>query len=161
MDSATFKVNTGQHIPGPVINSYLKAYAIHFGIFNSIRLRTKVLIAAHRDTSHGGWDLTVVNANGEKTSVFARRLIVATGLTTEPFLPHFEGQETFGGQIFHAKHFAQNRSTLETAKSVTVFGGTKFAWDAVYAYVTAGVKVNWVIRGEALLSAFDKVLMVR
>jgi len=27
-----------------------------------------------------------------------------------------------------------------------VVGGSKYAWDAVYAYVTAGVRVNWVIR---------------
>lgn len=148
MDSATFKINTGEHIPGDVINNYLKAYAAHFGITDLVRLQTKVLVAEHQDTAAGGWVLTVANSRQEETKVFARRLIIATGLTSEAFLPHFDGQETFGGKVFHGKDFQQNRDTLQTAKSVTVFGATKFAWDAVYAYAKAGVKVNWIIRSS-------------
>jgi cation diffusion facilitator CzcD-associated flavoprotein CzcO len=146
MDSTTFKMKPGQAIPGEVINTYLKAYAANFKITDLIRFRTNVLVAEHQDTAEGGWMLTVANSKQEETKVFARRLIIATGLTSEAFLPHFDGQETFGGNIFHSKHFQQNSDTLQTAKSVTVFGGSKFAWDAVYAYATAGVKVDWVIR---------------
>jgi len=145
MDTETFKVKTGEHIPGEVINKYLKAYARHFGIENAIRLNTKVLSAEHQDAEAGGWILTVGSA---ATKIFAQRLIIATGLTSEAFMPHFEGQETFGGKIFHSKHFRQNRDTLQTAKAATVFGATKFGWDAAYAYATAGVQVHWVIRGE-------------
>ncbi len=57
-------------------------------------------------------------------------------------------KRTSKGKIFHSKHFRQNSDTLQTGKSVTVLGGSKFAWDAVYAYATAGVHVNWVIRCE-------------
>lgn len=147
MDSARFGVKAGEHIPGEVINTYLKAYATNFGIDSRIRLNTKVVTAEHQDTAEGGWILTIAAGPGAtETKVFARRLIVATGLTSEPFLPHFAGQETFGGRIFHSKQFKQNKDTLQTAKSVTVFGATKFGWDAVYAYATAGVKVDWVIR---------------
>ncbi|KAH7002647.1 hypothetical protein EDB80DRAFT_765021 [Ilyonectria destructans] len=39
-------------------------------------------------------------------------------------------------------------TSLILGKSVIVFGGIKFAWDAVYVYITAGVKVNWVIRSS-------------
>ncbi|QSS58304.1 flavin-binding monooxygenase-like protein [Histoplasma capsulatum] len=146
MDAATFGIKPGQHIPGPVINAYLKAYAAKFSITNLIRLQTKVIAAEHQDTLAGGWILTVTNSNQEESKVFTRRLIVATGMTSEAFLPHFQGQETFGGPIFHNKHFMLNRGTLTTAKSVTIFGATKSAWDAAYAYAMAGVKVNWVIR---------------
>jgi hypothetical protein len=31
---------------------------------------------------------------------------------------------------------------------VTVFGGTKLAWDAIYNYATNGIQVDWVIRGR-------------
>lgn len=146
MDSETFKIQNGQHIPGETINTYLKAYAKKFGIIDKIRSSHKVFVAEHQETAEGGWILTVSNANKEETKVFARRLIVATGMTSEPWLPHFEGQESFGGRIFHGKYFQQNADTLKTAKTVTVFGATKFAWDAVYAYATAGVKVNWIVR---------------
>lgn len=146
MDSATFGVNPGEHIPGEVINTYLKAYAEKFGIARLVRLESKVVVAEHQDTDEGGWILTVAHPDQDRTKLYARRLIIASGLTSEAFLPHFSGQETFGGRIFHGKHFLQNSDTLKTAKSVTIFGGTKFAWDAVYSYATAGVKVNWVIR---------------
>ncbi|KAK2792220.1 hypothetical protein FQN51_001879 [Onygenales sp. PD_10] len=146
MDSETFGVKPREHIPGEVINSYMKAYAANFGLTDLIRLQTKVLVAEHQDTNTGGWILTVAGSKQEEYKVFARRLIIATGLTSEPFLPHFDGQETFGGKIFHNRDFREHRDTLETGKSVTVLGAGKSAWDAVYAYAMAGVKVNWIIR---------------
>ncbi|KAF5613189.1 dimethylaniline monooxygenase [Fusarium subglutinans] len=56
------------------------------------------------------------------------------------------GQEDFGVPIFHAKDLRNHEDTYETAKSVTVFGGTKSAWDMVYLYATKGIRVDWVIR---------------
>jgi cation diffusion facilitator CzcD-associated flavoprotein CzcO len=147
MSSERFDVKTGQHITGQAINTYLKAYAKENGISDSIHLNTKVVSAEHQETKDGGWILTLATPGpGAEKKVFAKQLILATGLTSEAFLPHFDGQEVFGGRIFHGKHFQQNSDTLKTAKAVTVFGATKFAWDAAYAYATAGVKVNWVIR---------------
>jgi cation diffusion facilitator CzcD-associated flavoprotein CzcO len=146
MDPKVFDVKPGQYIPGEVTNAYLKAYVEKFNLGSSIRLQTKVTIAEHQDTPKGGWTLTVVNQEGRDSKVFAKRLIVATGLTSEPFMPHFEGQENFGGRVFHSKYFQQNRDTIKTSKAVTVFGGTKFGFDAAYSYATAGVQVNWVIR---------------
>lgn len=147
MESGRFKVQPGEHIPGDVVNAYLKAYAIEFGIHDYIRLGTRVTSAEHQPG--GGWILTAIDAKGEECKVFSRRLIVATGLTSEPFIPHIKGQETFGGAIFHGKDFLQNRDTLETAKSIAIVGGSKFSWDAVYSFAKAGVKVHWVIRGTA------------
>ncbi|KAF4820630.1 FAD-dependent monooxygenase DEP4 [Colletotrichum siamense] len=148
MDSETFNIHPRQHIPGETVNKYIKAYAEKFGIADKIRSSHKVLTAEHQETVEGGWILTVSNASGEETKVFARHLIIATGLTSEPWLPHFEGQESFGGKIFHGKDFQKNADTLTTAKTVTIFGSTKFAWDAAYAYATAGVKVNWIVRSK-------------
>jgi cation diffusion facilitator CzcD-associated flavoprotein CzcO len=149
MTTARFGVEEGSHVPGAIVHEYLKAYAAEFGIAERIRLRTKVLSAEHQEGAEGGWILTIASESSEPKRIAARRLIVATGLTSEAFLPRFEGQETFGGRIFHGKHFQQNRDTLKTAKSAVVFGGTKFAWDAAYAYATAGVEAHMVIRGES------------
>ncbi|PNY26632.1 FAD-containing monooxygenase EthA [Tolypocladium capitatum] len=148
MDRDQFKIKTGEHIPGEVVNAYLKAYAANFGIDGLVRLETKVLVAEHQGTDRGGWILTIANPKHKESKLYARRLIIATGLTSEAFVPHFDGQETFGGRIFHGKHFPQNRDTLRTAKSATVFGSSKFAWDAVYSYAKAGVKVDWIIRSS-------------
>ncbi|KAM4060961.1 flavin-binding monooxygenase-like domain-containing protein [Hirsutella rhossiliensis] len=148
MDCDRFQIKNGEHIPGEVVNAYLKAYAVKFGIHECIRLRTRVTVAEHQLTAGGGWILTTVDIRGEERKVFARRLIIATGLTSEPFIPHMNGQETFGGRIFHGKDFLQNRDTLETAKAITIVGASKFSWDAVYSYAKAGVQVNWVIRSS-------------
>ncbi|KAI0517020.1 hypothetical protein F5B22DRAFT_605910 [Xylaria bambusicola] len=149
MSSASFPVKSGKHISGNAINTYLKAYAAHFGIANLIRLETRVLSAEHQETLDGGWILTIDDPQNAKnqSKIFARRLIIATGLTSDAFMPRFKGQESFDGKLFHGKYFQQNRDTL-TAKTVTVFGASKFSWDTVYAYATAGAKVNWVIRSE-------------
>lgn len=56
------------------------------------------------------------------------------------------GSETFGAPLFHTKNFLEHEDTLKTAKTVTVLGGAKSAWDAAYAYATAGATVNLVIR---------------
>ncbi|KAK4097328.1 FAD/NAD(P)-binding domain-containing protein [Parathielavia hyrcaniae] len=148
MATARFGVKEGSHVPGTVVHSYLKAYAAEFGIADRIRLRTRVLSAEHQDGAEGGWLLTISSDSTAEQRVFARRLIVATGQTSDAFLPHFDGEESFGGRIFHAKHFPQNRDTLQTAKSAVVLGGTKFAWDAAYAYATAGVEAHMVIRSS-------------
>ncbi|OLN86723.1 FAD-containing monooxygenase EthA 1 [Colletotrichum chlorophyti] len=140
MDSETFQVQPGQHIPGEAINAYLKAYATTFGIASKIRSSQKVLTAEHLETPEGGWFLTVSGVDEKEMKVFTRRLIVATGLTSKSWLPRFAGQESFGCRIFHGKDFQQNSDTLKTAKSVTILGGSKLAWDAVYAYAVAGVK---------------------
>lgn len=145
MDEATFGVGHDEYIPGHVVNRYLHAYAAEFGIAGLIRPGTKVLVAEHHGTEAGGWTLTTSSAGGQ-ARLFARKLIVATGLTSEAWLPRFRGQESFGGRVFHGKHFRQNRDTLNSASRITVFGGTKSSWDAVYAYVTAGMEVDWVIR---------------
>ncbi|KAJ8121622.1 hypothetical protein O1611_g10054 [Lasiodiplodia mahajangana] len=149
MSPERFDVKVGQHMSGQAINTYLKAYAKESGVSDLIHLNTKVVSAEHQETKDGGWVLTLdAPGPGATKKVFAKQLILATGLTSEPFLPHFEGQEVFGGRIFHGKDFQQNSDTLKTAKAVTVFGATKFAWDAAYAYATSGVKVNWVIRSS-------------
>ncbi|KAK3378900.1 hypothetical protein B0T24DRAFT_521919 [Lasiosphaeria ovina] len=146
MDTATFGVKPGEHIPGAVVHAYLSKYAEKFDILGRIRYRSKVLSAEHRDDdANGGWTLTVQTGQGE-TKLLARKLILATGLTSEPFLPDFEGQEKFGVPLFHGRDFLKHADTLDSARSVVVFGGTKSAWDAAYAYASKGVKVDWVIR---------------
>ena len=145
MDEATYGVKPGEHIPGHVVHRYLTDYARKFDVLHRIRLNFKVSSAERHEKA--GWTLT---AEGEKlTKIYAKKLIVATGVTSQTFLPTFEGQGSFGVPLFHSKDFLRHADTIKTAKRVTVLGGTKSAWDAVYAYGVDGVEVDWVIRGRA------------
>ncbi|CAK7271129.1 hypothetical protein SEPCBS119000_004442 [Sporothrix epigloea] len=155
MVTETYGVKPGEHIPGPVVHRYLADYADKFGVLPHFRGSTKVVSAELRP--QGGWVLTLEKAGATSTLV-ARKLIVATGLTSEPFLPHIEGQETFGVPLFHSRDFLQHADTLElpvtgagedpaaAPAKVAVFGGTKSAWDMVYAYASRGIPVEWIIR---------------
>ena len=142
MDEKTWGVKPGEHIPGKVVHDYLTKYAEKFGVLPLVRLNSKVESAERGEK--GGWLLKIEQPQG---SILAEKLLVATGLTSEAFVPTIEGQESLGVPLFHCKDFSQNATTLDTAKSVTVLGGTKSAWDAVYAYASKGIEVNWVIRG--------------
>ncbi|KAH8912947.1 FAD/NAD(P)-binding domain-containing protein [Coniochaeta sp. PMI_546] len=149
LDSETFGVKPGEHIPGTVLHEYLTKYAEKFGILDKIKCNSKVLTAEHQEGPEGGWILTVQSTSegaSAETKILARKLILATGLTSEAFLPDFKGQETFNVPLFHSKDFKQHADILDSAKTVTVFGGTKSSFDAVYAFASKDIKVNWVIR---------------
>jgi cation diffusion facilitator CzcD-associated flavoprotein CzcO len=145
MDPKLFDVKPGEHIPGAVMHEYFTRYAERFGLMQRTRFGARVESAEHRNG--GGWVIRI--ATGEE--VRTKRLVVATGMTSEAFLPEFEGSEVFEAPLFHCRHFLDYETTLETAETVVVFGGTKSAWDTVYAYAAKGVKVDWVIRGMLLL----------
>ncbi|RPD61401.1 FAD/NAD(P)-binding domain-containing protein [Lentinus tigrinus ALCF2SS1-6] len=148
MDEATFGVKPGQHIPGAVVHQYLTKYAEHFGVYRRIRFSTRVEAAEENtDPERGGWVLSVHSlGTGERARIDARRLIVATGLTSEANLPEFAGRESFGRPLFHIKDFARRADLLKTARTVSILGGAKSAWDAAYAFASSGVPVDLVIR---------------
>ncbi|KAJ5166098.1 uncharacterized protein N7482_004879 [Penicillium canariense] len=144
MDEATFGVKPGQHIPGEIIQRYLEAYAERFGFRDRIRLGHRVETAQHH--LDGTWQLKV--SHEEKLALIdTKKLIIATGVTSQAYLPTFDGQDAFGAPIFHCRDMLQHEANvLKDGERVTVFGGTKSAWDAAYACATSGMQVNWIIR---------------
>jgi cation diffusion facilitator CzcD-associated flavoprotein CzcO len=164
MLSGRFGAEPGKHIPGRAVHEYLKSYADEFDLSKHIRLNTKVVSAERQETkenSNGAWLLTVL-CNGQTSAIFTRRLIVASGLTSEPNGFRIIGQESFGGPIFHGRDFGQNADTVTAGQTATVYGSTKYAWDAAYAYAVAGAKVHWIIRGIQIDQLVAKdVLLIR
>lgn len=146
MTEEAFGVKPGQHIPGHVIQMYMEKYAEHFGFTDRIRLETSVRSAEHRPD--GTWLLTTASSreDSERTMV-AKKMIVATGITSQAYLPSFPGQEAFEAPLFHCRDLLEHEGqVLHGGQKVAVFGGTKSAWDTVYASATSGVQVEWVIR---------------
>ena len=146
MDEETFNVQRGQHIPGQAIHDYLQKYAEAFDLFRRIRFNSKVVVAE----KHGdeGWLLMIreEKCNEIDRKLLARKVIIATGLTSEPFLAQLDGIAKFDAPLFHCKDFAQHTDSLISSKNVVVYGGGKSGWDMAYTYASAGVKVDWVIR---------------
>ncbi|KAF1962512.1 FAD/NAD(P)-binding domain-containing protein [Byssothecium circinans] len=135
------------HIPGEHVNDYLRSYAENFDLLRHIQFNTAVHTAV--DEGDLGWTLTVAKHNqGTNTSAIIKtgKLIVATGLTSEPFMPDLVGKETFDAPIYHTSEFAKAENGLGPYKKVVLMSGAKFSWDIACAYALAGIKVDWVIR---------------
>lgn len=143
MDPETFKVKPGEHIPGQTMHEYLKAYANHFNIYSKIRFSSKVESV---EKVANGWTVMVEGLEKTRSKIVTDKVIVATGMTSEPFIPKIEGSEKFGKPLFHPRDFRGHGEILETKGKVVVMGGNKSGWDACYALAEKGVEVEWVIR---------------
>jgi cation diffusion facilitator CzcD-associated flavoprotein CzcO len=144
MSEEVFGVKSGQHIPGKVVHEYLKRYSEHFGVYGRIRFRSKVEVLERKDE---GWGVTFTQAGEGSKVLLAKKIVVATGLTSQPFLPTFQGTEEFDAPLFHCRDLLAHQPALKKAGGdVVVFGGTKSAWDASYDLATSGLTVHWVIR---------------
>ncbi|KAL1582555.1 hypothetical protein WHR41_08702 [Cladosporium halotolerans] len=144
MAESKYGVKPNNHIPGTVLNQYLTDFAHHFGFFNKIQFRTKV------DTIEPvgeAWKLFVTGPSGER-AVIAKKLILATGLTSTPNMPTYKGSENLGAPLFHAKDFCARAPELKNVKNSVVVGGAKSAFDVAYAQVEAGSTVDLVIRDD-------------
>jgi cation diffusion facilitator CzcD-associated flavoprotein CzcO len=158
MNSATFGVQPGEHIPAAVLHQYLTKYAEHFPVFRRIRFNTTVesaeetadgswTLTAGEQTADGSWALTASeqptdDAMPIPSQLQTKKLIVATGLTSEPNMPDIPGSSAFTGLLFHSKDFQHHAASLESARDVAVLGGAKPAWDVAYAYTSTGVRVD-------------------
>jgi len=148
MDAEAYGVKPGQHIPGHVIHQYLSDYAKKIGIFSRTRFDTKVLEVS-KAFSGEGWVLKTDSS--DLATLSTRKLVVATGLTSNPFIPSFVGADTFAksGLLIHSRDFNKHTDRLfNKTSSVTVLGGSKSAWDVAYACATRNVPVNLVIRSS-------------
>ena len=145
MSESVYGVKEGQHIPAAVLHRYLNDFAKHFGVFELTRLNTKVEeIAAN---SSGGWTLTTTNDTRQTTIIETKRLVLATGLTSQPNIPEYPGIDSFTPPFFHAKDFCTHKETVKSSNKAVVVGAGKSAYDIAYAFATEGdAQVDLIIR---------------
>ncbi|KAJ6439296.1 hypothetical protein O9K51_07181 [Purpureocillium lavendulum] len=149
MNPARFDLEPGQHIPGEIVHRYLAEFAQHFDLMPRMRLNRKV--ASAELLNDGTWLLSILDVRNDHNGsvperLVARKLVVATGLTSEPHQPVFPGQETFNRDIFHAKELRDRSHSLEISRDVLVLGGNKSAWDTCFFAANCGAHVHMVIR---------------
>ncbi len=92
---------------GPDILKYVNETAREGGIDRHIRFRHKVR-EAHFDSTTGRWQVVADTPDGERC-FGCRMLLMAAGYYSydNPHNPHFEGEESFGGRMFHAQHWPE------------------------------------------------------
>lgn len=140
-------------IPSASVHAYLSEYATKFDLNDRIRLNTWIEGIQHDPTASGTdgsprWKLTVADSS----ELHTRKIIMATGLTSEPCMPSLPGRNEFEGKVLHSKVLGRpETNTLiddPSIRQVVVYGGSKSAFDTVYLLLHAGKTVDWVIREE-------------
>ncbi|KAK4960228.1 hypothetical protein LTR10_003121 [Elasticomyces elasticus] len=142
-----FGVKEGEYLPGTVVHDYLAEYAKHWNIYDRIRFESKALQAEQLPDGEG-WHLSVSGPGGPYM-LTTKKLIVATGLTSQPRALHVKGQESYEAPIVNTASLAQHGPELlkdPTVTRVTVIGTGKSAYDAIYNFASAGKQVDWIVR---------------
>ena len=98
----------------PEIWRYLRRVAEERGVVERIRFGCKVE-AAHWDEDDRHWVLETSDG-----VITGEVLIAANGVLSEPAIPHFDGVETFSGEVMHSAEW--NPSYDVTGKRVAVIG---------------------------------------
>jgi dimethylaniline monooxygenase (N-oxide forming) len=97
----------------------------------------------------GVWVVSGEDKSEGSSTFHARKIIIASGLTSEPNMPDLPGKEHFESPVLHQETFGQSSIlSFPTIQNVTVLGGGKAAADMVYAAVKAEKSVSWIIRGS-------------
>lgn len=109
----------GQFSGRDVLLDYFRGVADEFGIRPLVRFGAEVT-EMRFDEAAGGWELTIVGADGEASNVEANVVISAVGQLNRPQLPDLVGRDTFGGPAFHSA--AWDHSVDLTGKRVAVIG---------------------------------------
>lgn len=133
----------GNFIPSGTFHEYLVEYAKEWNIYDKIKYNVKVTKVA-RAGDGVQWNVFV---EGQDHPMVCDKLIVATGLTSEPNYPTIPTVD-FTPLMFHSKflgtHYEQVISPQ--VETVSIYGGGKSAYDAAYTAYKAGKRVNWIIR---------------
>ena len=128
-------------VTGNMIHNYLEKYAVDHDLLRRIRFNTFVERA---ERSSHGWRLFFKDS---ADSMEAKKLMVATGVTSIPNMPDFPA-EGVNIPVIHSKDLGASYPLLGTdeIQSVIVVGAAKSAYDTVYLLLSMGKRVTWIIR---------------
>ncbi len=128
-------------VTGEMIHRYLQTYAEDHDLLRRIRFNTFVETV---ERGENGWRLRFKDS---EDTVETEKLLVATGVTSIPNLPHLDINDN-SIPVVHSKDLGVSWQALELKdiQRVVVLGAAKSAYDAVYLLLTMGKKVTWVIR---------------
>ena len=144
--------------PARYTTAYLESYVDNH-IYASRTIRDRILFNSSVDsvskiqnpnTTEGAqWTVTYNTRHRIQT----RKLIDATGMTSQPHIPSLPGSLDFKGKVLHHKSFGQEQTLLlkdPSVQNICIIGGAKSAADVAYACAKAPAerKIHWVIRED-------------
>ncbi|KAL5561571.1 hypothetical protein UlMin_031318 [Ulmus minor] len=129
-------------VPKKLFIQYLDDYVSHFKINP---LYHKTVEAASFDGISKKWKVAARNGvSGELEEYSGRFLVVATGETTNPFVPEIDSLDSFSGEALHSTRF---RSGKEYAnKNVLVVGSGNSGMEIALDLANYGAKTFIIVR---------------
>lgn len=127
----------------PELQAYFTSLMDKHGLGEHVLWRTEVTGAEWNDAD-GTWTVSVRMSDGEIRTLRARAVISAVGQLNRPYIPEFDGADTFAGPSFHSA--AWDHSIELTGKRVALIGAG-----------ASGFQIAPAIAGEVLqLSIFQR-----
>ena len=130
------------------VSTYLESY-VDDHVYDERSIRDRILfkkvVSNIQETADGQWRISCSDNSVAK----AQKLIDATGMTSQPYIPKISGEQNYQGIALHHKDFGQSTFLKDPAKQhVVVLGGAKSAADVAYSAAKAGKTVSWIIRED-------------
>ena len=133
------------YVPREQFIHYLDDYVSHFKIKP---LYKRSVECANYDEATKKWILKVNNKTSpeavEEEKYCCRFLVVATGETTDPFIPEVEGLDTFAGEYFHTTQYRSGKGYGN--KNVLVVGAGNSGMEIALDLSNHGAKTSIVVR---------------
>ncbi len=118
---------------------YLTEYAHHFQVYSHIRFTEEV---QNINKINSQWHVQT-----NKDTLKCKILIICTGLTNEPIIPCFLGQQNFSCKIIHSSAY-KNGVSYQNQKVLVIGSGNSAAEIALDLYEHGAATVNMLIRGK-------------
>ncbi len=137
-----------RYISGNTINEYLSEFAERNNMIGAIRLQTKVKSIKKQTNKAFNWLVTIDN-DKQESFIECRKLIVASGASSGPYMPDI-AQSAFAKPVIHSAHIGTSLAEIKDPRirRVVVLGAAKSAYDTVFLMLKQGKKVDWVIRAD-------------
>lgn len=124
---------------------YVTEYASYFQVYSHIRFGEEVqgITKVHSQNQTGErWQIQTT-----KDILQCKILVICTGLTNEPVIPHFLGQENFSGKIIHSSAY-KNGIPYQNQNILVIGSGNSAAEIALDLYEHNATDVHMLIRGK-------------
>ncbi|XP_027352705.1 probable indole-3-pyruvate monooxygenase YUCCA10 [Abrus precatorius] len=130
------------YVPKKQFLQYLDEYVSHFGITPLYR---RTVEYAEYDEGCEKWRVKAINGETDEVEeYFGRFLVVATGETTDPFVPQVKGLSSFPGRVLHSTGFSSGKEFKD--EHVLVVGSGNSGMEIALDLVNHGAKTSIVVR---------------
>ena len=126
---------------------YLDDYAYHFDIRPMYRRSVE---SGRFDESEKKWNVVVRNGDsGELEEYSGRFLVVASGETSDAFVPEIDGINTFTGRVIHSTQYKSGKEYADM--NVLVVGSGNSGMEIALDLSDFGAKTSIVVRSPVIL----------